>query len=675
MKISSVCPYCGVGCGIELVIEDKKVVEVLPKKDHPVSLGKLCVKGATLDKAINSPDRLTHPLARKGERFERISWDAALATIAKRLNGIRQTYGNNAIGIFASTKCTNEENYLAQKFARVVIGTNNVDNSTRLCHAPTVYGLYGVFGSSAMTNSYEDLEQADCILIFGNNPAVSQPVAFERFLNCRKHGGKIAVIDVRKTKTAEKADLFIRINPNTDAALIAGMIKTIIREKLEDKKFIKKRTKGYDEFLKSLEKFDLRDVSRITGVKLESIQRIAVDYAKSDKAAIVLGMGITQHVNGMETVQALADLALITGNFGRPGTGINPLRGCNNVQGACDMGCLPNVYPGYASLTAENIKRFESLWRAKRLPVSKGLSLMEMIEGIPERILGLYVIGQNPLLSFPDTNRVRKNLENLQFLVVQDIFLTEAAQLADIVLPAACFAEKTGTITNSERRIQLVRKAVEPPGQAMEDWMIIKLLAKKMDHNFRYNSTEEVFDEIRKCVPTYSYVSYKKLSKAGLQWPCDKKHPMGKRILYDKDFGPKGNRAVFYPVSYIAPEALDHAYPLVLITHRILEHYNAGSMTRRVKALNKAKPQAFMSISKVDAKKLKIKDGERVKVISPFGEVKIKARISDRVSKGVVSMPNHYAEANANKLIPSILDPISKIPAYKYCNVKIEKIR
>ncbi|MGC8812639.1 MAG: formate dehydrogenase subunit alpha [Candidatus Aenigmatarchaeota archaeon] len=677
MKVFSVCPYCGVGCGIEIETEKGKIIKISPQKDHPINKGRLCIKGATLLPVVNHQERLRYPMIRRGEKFERISWDEALEIIAKEFTRIRDTYGKNSVGVFSSTKCTNEENYLIQKFARVVIGTNNIDNCTRLCHASTVAGLYEILGKSAMTNSYEDLSEADCALAFGVNPAVTQPIGFDRILEMKKHGGKLVVVDVRKTETAEKADIFVRINPNTDILFIAGLMKVILEEGLEDKEFIKERTVGFEELKKSLEKFDLKYISKATGVSEKTIKEVALLYAKAKKAAVLLGMGMTQHSNGVENILTITDLVLLTGNFGKPGSGINPLRGCNNVQGSCDAGALPNVYPGYSSLTEETIKRFERVWKVKGLPISKGLTEYEMVEAIPERIIGMYIIGNNPVVSLPNADRVEENLKNLEFLVVQDIFMTETARLAHIVLPAAGFAEKTGTFTNSERRVQLINKAVEPPGEAKEDWVIVKLLAEKMGfkEQFSFNSTEEIFEEMRKVIPQYSRISYKKLGRKGVQWPCDKKNPKGTKILYTKDFGYPGKKAIFYPVSFVGPQTLDHVYSYVLISHRWLEHFNTGVMTRKVEALNKLKPEAYVEISNEDAKELKIKDGETIKISSPFGELEIKAKISERVSKGILAIPNHYSEKKANKLTSPILDPVSKIPAFKYCNVKIEKIK
>jgi len=672
MIVKSICPYCGVGCGIEIESKNGKVLKILPQKDHPLSKGKLCIKGSFLKEVVNSKERLKFPLLNKGRSFKKISWKEAINLVAEQFSRIKKTYGSNSIGIFASTKCTNEENYLLQKFARVAIGTNNIDNPTRLCHAPTSYGLYQVLGNSAMTNSYEDLSESELILIFGDNPALTQPVAFE-LISKERENKEIVVVDVKKTETAEKADDFLMIKPNTDVLFLVGMAKVILEENLEDQEFIKKRTEGFENFKEKVKSFDLKEISELTGIKEEKIREISRKYAKTKKAAIVYGMGITQQSNSLETILALTNLVLLTGHVGKPGTGLNPLRGCNNVQGCCDMGCLPNVYPGYSSLTEETIKKFKKIWKVNSLPISKGLSLVEMVEAIPERILGLYVVGVNPLISFPDLNRIERDFKNLEFLVVQDIFLTETAELADVVLPSACFAEKTGTFTNSERRVQLIQKAAKPPGKALEDWKIVKLIAKKMGFGkyFNFKSPEQIFEEIRKCVGIYSGMSYGKLKKKSLQWPCDKENPNGTKILYGKSFGKK-EKAVFYPPTFTRKE-FNEDFPFVLTTFRFLEHYNTGSMSRRVEFLKKIKPEALLEMNEEDAKELGIKEGEKVKVISPLAEVEAKVKFS-HICKGCVALPFHFKETKTNKLIWRRLDPVSKIPSLKYCYVRIEKI-
>jgi len=675
--IKSVCPYCGVGCGIELHVKDGKVVKVLPQKDHPVNSGKLCIKGATLEKVINNPKRLKYPMIKTKNGFKKISWEKALDIISKKFKELKKTYGDSSIAIITSTKCTNEESYLIQKFARTVIGNNNIDNATRLCHATTLAGLYEILGKSAMTNTYEDLKTADVILVFGDNPVCTQPMGFEKIMEFKKHGGKLVVIDVRKTETAEKADIFLQINPNTDIDLIAGFLKIILKEQLEDKEFIKKRTKGYKKFLKSLDKFKFKEISKTSGIPQEKIKKVALLYGKAKNAAILYGMGITQHHNGIEKVMAIADLSLVTGNIGRPGTGVNPLRGCNNVQGACDMGCLSNIYPGYSYINEDTLKKFKKLWKVKKLPIDEGLKETEILEAIPEKILGLYIIGADPLMVLPNIDRLEENFKNLQFLVVQDIFMTETTKHADIILPAACFAEKNGTVTNSERRVQLYNKAAKPPGNALPDWIIIKKLAQKMGagDKFNYKTPKQIFNEIRKAVPFYSGITYEKLKSKEIFWPCDKKHPTGKRILYDKDFGPPGNKAIFHPISYMKPKKKDKNYNFVLTTHRLLEQYNSGSMTKNVNVLKKINPEPFIEINISDAKKLGIKNNGKVRVESDTGNIILKAKISNNVKSGVVAVPNHFRSAKVNKLIGNVLDPVSKTPMFKYCKVKIKKIK
>ncbi len=674
--VKSVCPYCGVGCGIELQVKDGKVIKVLAQKDHPINSGKLCIKGANLEKIINSPKRLKYPMIKTKNGFKRISWSKAFDIISKKIKEIKKTYGDSSIGIITSTKCTNEESYLIQKFARVVLGNNNIDNATRLCHATTLAGLYEILGKSAMTNTYNDLREADVILVFGDNPVCTQPIGFQKIMEFKKHGGKLVVIDVRKTETAEQADIFLQINPNTDVDLIAGFMKIILEKNLEDKDFIKKRTRGYKKLLNSLEKFDLKTISKKTGISIKRIREVALLYGRAKKAAILYGMGITQQLNGIEKVMAIADLAVLTGNIGRPGTGVNPLRGCNNVQGVCDMGCLSNIYPGYSYMNEDTLKKFKKLWKVRKLPINEGLKETEMIEAIPEKILGLYIIGADPLMVLPNINRIEENLKNLQFLVVQDIFMTETAKYADIILPAACFAEKTGTVTNSERRIQLYNKAAKPPGKALADWIIIKKIAEKMGYKkqFNYRSPKQIFDEIKKAVHIYSGVTYKKLKSKEIFWPCDKKHPTGKRILYDKDFGPPGNKAIFYPLSSLDFDEKNKTYNFVLTTHRLLEHYNSGSMTMNVNILKKTKPEPYIEINESDAKKLKIKNNDKVKVESPADYIVIKTKVTKDIKRGVVAVPNHFSSAKVNKLIGNVLDPISKTPMFKYCRVKIEKI-
>jgi formate dehydrogenase alpha subunit len=675
-SVNSICPFCGVGCGVTLEVENDKIVRVLPRKDGPANNGLICIKGTNAHKAVHSSERLTHPLKRtKSGEFKRISWKEALDTVASEFKRIKKTYGVNSIGVIGSTKTTNEECYVTQKFARVAIGTNNIDNSTRLCHAPTVYGLGVVLGKSAMTNSFDDLEHSKCVLIVGDNPAVSHPVTFERVLKCREGGGKIIVVDVRKSETAERADVFIRVNPGTDLLFVVGVMKFILKMGLENETFIKQRTRGYEDFLESLEKIPMSRIERTTGIGSEKIEKIASMYGRAKASAILFGMGVTQHSSGMETVQALADLALMTGNFGRAGTGINPLRGCNNVQGTCDMGALPDVYPGYAKMTEDTSEKFRAYWKVKDVPLGRGLTLAEMIDAIPERIQSLYVIGQDPLMSGPNVNNAEKNVDNLEFLVVQDIFMTEIAKRAHIVLPAAAFAEKDGTFTNSERRIQRINRAVSPPGQARSDLKIINDIAALMGYSEHFNKATPsmVFNEIRRCVSIYSCATWDQVSKTSVQWPCDRESPRGTMILYTKEFAALGNYGTFYPLSFVRSKYEDKSYPFALISHRLLKHYNTGSMSSRM--FPREAKADWVELNSSDAEELKIKDGDKIRIESAYGRVTTHAKISRRMSKGTVALPGHFPNVRVNRLVGNEVDKIANIPAYKDARVKIEKVK
>lgn len=668
--VKSVCPYCGVGCSIFLKVEKNKVTGIHPDKDHPVSKGELCIKGATVDKVVNSKERLRYPLIKKNGKFVKTTWENAIKIAADKFFEIKMKYGSNSIGVFSSAKCTNEENYLIQKFARICLGTNNIDNCTRLCHAPSLSAMNEELHRGAMTNSYEDLPEADCVLIIGSNPAVTQPIGFHRILECQKHGGKIITVDVRKTETSEKSDMFVQIKPGTDVFFAASLLKIIIAEGKEDSFFICENVSEYGEMKKYLEKYPLEVMAKTCGVSETVLKKIALTYAGARSAAIIFGMGVTQQPFGVEGALAITNLAMLTGNIGKPGSGINPLRGCNNVQGSCDMGCLPDFYPGYAALTESTVKKFEKAWDAE-LPVEKGFTETEIIESIGEKILGMYIIGENPMMSHPNLNVVEKNLNDLEFLVVQDIFLTETAQMADVVLPAVSFAEKTGTVTNTERRVQMVNAALKPEG-CKTDFEIVNLIAKQMGFKkqFSYKKPEDVFAEIRNCVPQYSGITYSRLAKRSMQWPCNKENPEGTKIIFadnkKKDF-------VFYPVvlKYVHEE---QNYPLALISHRSLEHYNTGTFSRKVGVLNKIKPENYLEISKEDAARFGVSDNETVKIVSVFGEIQIKAKISERVPAGVVSAENHFCESQLNRLTSSVIDPVSKTPAYKDCRVRIEKI-
>ena len=503
--VPTICPYCGTGCGFNIVVKDGKAAGIEPWHRAPVNAGKLCQKGRYAYEFIHSKDRHVKPLVRKNGQLAEASWEEALALVAEKF----MTFLPEEIACLSSAKTSNEENYLMQKFARAVLKTPNIDHCARLCHSSTVAGLAAVFGSGAMTNSISDLEESKCIFIIGSNTLEQHPLIGRRAVLAKKKGAKIIYADPRYTPTAKQADLYLSMYPGTDVALLNGLMHHIIENGWEDSEFISIRTKNFEEMKTVVmqETYSLPNVSKITGVPEEDLKTAAEWIAHSKPSALVYSMGITQHTTGVDNVKSTANLMLLTGNLGVPGGGVNPLRGQNNVQGACDMGCLPDVYPGYRKIAdPENRMKMESLWGVSGLPEGPGLTVTELMEQLAEgasTVKCMYVMGENFMLSDPDLNRVSKSLEHLDFLVVQDIFLSETAQFADVVLPAACYAEKHGTQTSTERRVQRLRKALDPPGEAKADWLIICELAERMGYNpqFSYLNEAEIFDEITKAVP------------------------------------------------------------------------------------------------------------------------------------------------------------------------------
>ncbi|CAB3287620.1 putative Nitrate reductase [Methanocaldococcus lauensis] len=526
-----------------------------------------------------------------------------------------------------------------------------------------------------MTNSIEDIEDANCILIIGSNTFEQHPLIARKVVRAKEKGAKIIVVDPRKTITAKNADLFLQINPGTNVALINGLMNVIIKEGLIDEEFIKNRTKGFEDLKKVVEKYTPEYVSKICNISPELIIKAGKMYGSAERSSILYCMGVTQFTHGVDAVKALCNLAMITGNIGKRGTGVNPLRGQNNVQGACDLGALPDVFPGYQKVNIA-YEKFEDLWGVE-LNNESGLTIPEMIEKAGKEIKCLYIMGENPMVSDPDINHVEKALKSLDFLIVQDIFLTETAQLADVVLPAACWAEKDGTFTNTERRVQKINKAVNPPGEALEDWIIIKKLAEKMGYKelFNYNSPRDVFEEIRKVTPQYAGITYERLGVDGIQWPCPDENHKGTPILYTEKFLTPDGLGNIFPVEYKEPDELpDKEYPFFLTTGRIIFHFHTGTMTRKCEHITNEINEGFIEINLEDAKKLGIKNNDLVKVSSRRGEVIVKARITEDIKKGVVFMPFHFAETPVNKLTNPALDPNCKIPEFKVCAVKIEKI-
>ncbi|RLF20030.1 MAG: formate dehydrogenase subunit alpha [Thermoprotei archaeon] len=674
-KVPTTCPYCGIGCQIEVWVKDNKIIKVLGR-DVPPNYGSLCIKGRFGYEHVNSPERLTKPLLRKEGKLVPVDWDEALNFVARKLKEIVNKYGPDSVFIMGSSKATNEANYILQKFARVAIGTNNVDNSARLCHAPTVAGLKRALGAGAMTNSIEELEKTDCILIFGSNTTENHPVIGAIIRRAKRKGTKLIVVDPLRTELAEMADIWLRIKPGTDIALINGMINYIITKGLEDINFIKRRCKNFKELKECVAKYDLDKVEKITGVTKEKIAKAATIYAKAKNACIIYCMGITQHVFGTKNVLAIANLALVTGHIGREGNGIYPLRGHNNVQGACDLGVLPDSLPGYVSLGDESsVKRFEEAWNTK-IPRKPGLTLTEAIKAaIDGKVKAMYIMGSNILLTHPNVKLVEKALRKLELLVVQDIFLTETARYAHVVLPAACWAEVDGTYTSTERRVLRVRKAIDPPGEAKPDWWIVCEIAKRMGRSIgEYSSAEEIWEEIRSLVPIYSGITYKRISNIGLQWPCpSEKHP-GTKFLYAKRFNTPDGRAVFHPVEYEPlPEQADDKYPYLLIIGRSLFHFHTAHMTRRSKPLGEYIDLPYVEINPKDMEKLGISDGDKVRIVSRRGSIKVYACKSERTPPGILFTTFHFSEAPANKMTEYVLDPISKIPELKVVACRIEK--
>ncbi len=672
-QVRTICPYCGCGCTLVLNLRDGKVVKITGDPNSGVNRGMLCVKGRFGMDFLGHADRLTGPLVRRNGRLEPASWEEALDLIARRLTQIKAQHGSDAIAGLSSAKCTNEENYVMQKFLRAAIGTNNVDHCARLCHASTVAGLAKAFGSGAMTNSIEDLQVTGAIFVIGSNTTECHPVIGSAIKRAAVHRGvPLIVADPRAIELTEYASLHLRQRPGTDVALINAMLHVILDEHLEDGAFIAERTEGFEQFRKALAPYTPELAEKITGVPAADIAEAARIYARASAASIVYSMGITQHTTGTDNVLALANLAMLTGNVGKPGSGVNPLRGQNNVQGACDMGALPNVFPGYQRVDDESLRaKFEAAWKVK-LPAQPGLTVVEILHAAAEgKIKALYVMGENPMLSDPDVNHVQEGLGRLELLVVQDIFLSETARLAEVVLPAAGFAEKDGTFTNTERRVQRVRKAIHPPGSARTDWEILCELSRRMGYPMSYPDASAIQDEIASLTPSYGGISYQRLERGSLQWPCPTADHPGTPFLHAGRFA--GGLGRFHPVEFIPPAELpDEQYPLLLTTGRILQHFHTGTMSRRSEVLDKLVPVGAIEIHPDDAARLGLIDGQLARVRSRRGQIEIPARLSERMAPGSVFLAFHYREAPANRLTIAALDPVAKIPEFKVCAVRVE---
>ncbi len=674
-RVPTICPYCGCGCTLMLNVRDGKIAQVTCDPAVGISNGMLCVKGRFGFDFVGHPERLTEPLIRRDGELAPATWDEALDLVAKRLTELKAEFGPDALVGLSSAKCTNEENYVFQKFIRAVLGTNNVDHCARLCHSSTVAGLARAFGSGAMTNSIEDFEVTDCIFVIGSNTTECHPIIGSAIKRAAvQRGVPLIVADPRAIELTECAALHMRQRSGTDVALINAMMRVIITEGLADEAFIAERTEGFDDLRAAVEPYTPELGEKITRVPAADIVAAARLYAGAGAASIVYSMGITQHVTGTDNVLSLANLAMLTGNVGKPGAGVNPLRGQNNVQGACDLGALPNVYPGYQKVDDPAVRaKFEAAWGTE-LGEKPGLTVVEMMNAAADgKVKAMYIMGENPMLSDPDVNHVEEGLRNLDFLVVQDIFLSETAQLADVVLPAKAFAEKDGTFTNTERRVQRVREAVSAPGQARVDWDIVCDIARRVGYEMDYPDVAAIEDEIASLTPIYGGITYDRLEAGALQWPCpDADHP-GTPYLHKGKF--TRGLGKFHAVEFIQPRELpDDDYPLLLTTGRVLEHFHTGTMTRRSAVLDTLVPAGVIEIHPDDAAPLGVTDGGTVQVTSRRGQIEIAARVTERAAAGSVFLAFHYREAPANRLTIAALDPIAKIPEFKVCAVRVEPV-
>jgi formate dehydrogenase major subunit len=710
--VDSLCPYCGVGCAVTYRVKDNRLLWV-EGRDSPVNQGRLCVKGRYgWDYALHE-QRLTKPLIRRKEfypkdplsaivrdqcppsplggggmgmrgrvdyaellpAFREASWDEALDLVAARLRKLKDQHGSRALAGFGSAKCSNEEAYLFQKLMRAALGTNNVDHCTRLCHASSVAALIETIGSGAVTDVFGDVRHAEVILLTGSNPTANHPVAATFFKEAVKNGSQLIVVDPRRPPIADFAKWYCQIKPATDVAFYNSIMHVLIREALIDETFIRERTENYEALRDLVVNYAPERIAPLCGIEAETIRSIARAIGKAKTVMIFWGMGISQHVHGTDNARCLVSLCLLTGNIGRPGTGLHPLRGQNNVQGASDAGLIPMFYPDYQRVGSEEVRlRFEKAWGVPLDP-QRGLTVVEIMAGaLSGAIKGMIMMGENPFISDPNSNKVRKALAHLEFLAVQDIFLTETAEFADVILPATSFLEKTGTYTNTDRRVQIGRKALDAPGEARPDWQILCDLATRLGYPLRYQAPEEIFAEFASLTTSYQRLTYDGLGSTGKLWPCaDPDNSDGLATLFADEFPTATLRGKFVPCEFAPPSELpDAEYPLVLNTGRLLDHYLTGAMTRRSSVLNLREPGPFVEIHPDDLARYGIADGSMIAVRSRRGEIHLPARVSTEVAPGSLFIPFHFREAAANLLTIDELDPFGKIPEFKFCAVQIK---
>lgn len=701
-SVDSVCPFCGVGCQLTYKVRDDKIVAV-EGRDGPANHGRLCVKGRFGFDYVHHAGRLTVPLIRREgvakhgdaipprdadwrDTFREASWDEALALAAGKLKALRDRHGPKSLAGFGSAKGTNEEAYLFQKLVRTGFGSNNVDHCTRLCHASSVAALLEGVGSGAVSNPVNDVAHAELILVIGSNPTVNHPVAATWMKNAAQSGTRIVLADPRITDIGQQAWRTLPFRPDTDVALLNAMIHTVIDEGLVNQDFIAQRTSHYEELAQSVARFSPEAMAPVCGIPAQTIREVARAFATAKAAMILWGMGVSQHVHGTDNVRCLIALCAITGQIGKPGSGLHPLRGQNNVQGASDAGLIPMMFPNYQRVdNASAHAWFEDFWGAP-LDRSPGYTVVELMdkaladEGDPHKLRGLYIMGENPAMSDPNLNHTRHALASLEHLVVQDIFMTETAWLADVILPASAWPEKTGTVSNTDRMVQLGRQAIDPPGDARADLWIIQQMAQRMglqwNYEGEYHGVAAVYDEMRQAMhAAIGGIRWERLEREGsVTYPCLADDDPGQPIVFIDRFPTQDGRLRLVPTELVsADETPDADYPMVLITGRQLEHWHTGSMTRRATVLDALEPEATASLAAADLARLGVQPGERITVRSRRGEVTLRARQDDGTADGCVFIPFAYAEAAANLLTNAALDPFGKIPEFKYCAVSVQK--
>jgi formate dehydrogenase major subunit len=689
-EVESVCPYCGVGCQLSFKIKDNKI-KYVEGIGGPANENRLCVKGRFGFDYIDHKHRLTKPLIRRDDapakglnvdpgnvltHFREATWDEALDFAANGLAKLREDKGTRVAG-FGSAKCSNEEAYLFQKMIRQGFGHNNVDHCTRLCHASSVAALMENVGSAAVTATFNQIENSDVAIVIGANPTENHPVAATYFKQFTKRGGKLIIMDPRGTGMKRHASHMLQFKAGADVSMLNAIMHTIVEEKLYDAKYIETYTENWEAMKAHLADFTPEKMAPVCGIDAETLRDVARTFANAKAAMIFWGMGISQHIHGTDNSRCLISLALMCGHVGRPGAGLHPLRGQNNVQGASDAGMIPMFLPDYQSVTDDGVRSaFTDVWGSGDFSDQKGLTVVEIMDAVYDGdIRGMYILGENPAMSDPDVDHARDALAKLEHLVVQDIFLTETANYADVILPASAWAEKTGTVTNTNRQVQMGRPAVSPPGEAREDWWIEVELAKRLGLGWTYTHPREVFDEMKLNMKSLDNITWERLEKAAVTYPSLDETDPGQPIVFGDGFPRAEGRAKFTPANVIAPDEVPDAdYPMVLITGRQLEHWHTGSMTRRATALDALEPEANCSLHPKTLRRLGVKAGEMIRLSTRRGSVLVMARADRAVSEGNVFLPFAYVEAAANLLTNAALDPYGKIPEFKFSAVKAEAV-